>query len=271
MPELRPPDGTLPTATSITAHAFHLGGRIHVRELPGHTAAATSPLTFPGRDGGFFVVLRFGALVALGTTADEEAEVRSMLRPQVENAEPSRGEERVEVRVGTDASEGPGPDGEICLHRLDTGRAQVVANVLGKSAVLTHYEERVLSVFDRVEVMARHLRDATAPATDKELLREIGETLLMRTSMVGRVEVSEKPETTWDDPALDRLYERLAFEFELADRDRALTRKLELVSDVAETYLELLDTRKSVRLEWYIIILIAVEIAIVAWEMLHGF
>jgi uncharacterized Rmd1/YagE family protein len=83
--------------------------------------------------------------------------------------------------------------------------------------------------------------------------------------MVGRVEVGEKPAMTWDEPELDRLYERLAQEFELPDRDRALTRKLEVISDVAGTYLELLDTRKSHRLEWYIVILIVAEI--VAWEL----
>ena len=42
--------------------------------------------------------------------------------------------------------------------------------------------------------------------------------------MVGRVEVAEKPEIVWDDPRLDRLYERLATEYELRDRDRALSR-----------------------------------------------
>jgi uncharacterized Rmd1/YagE family protein len=105
------------------------------------------------------------------------------------------------------------------------------------------------------------------PASGKDLVREIGEVMLIRTRMVGRVEVSEKPEITWDDSELDRLYERLATEFELRDRDRALSRKLELISDVASTYLELLDTRKSRRLEWYIVILILVEIVLFVWEL----
>lgn len=253
----------------LHARALHLGGRVHLRELPGYEPVATSPLTFVGKDGGYFVVLRFGALVSLGTTEAEEQTVMDLLRPHVETPEPTRGTEHAELRVSDDGQEGPGSEGEVRIHTLDIGRAQVVANVLAKSAALTHYEERVMAVFDRIELMARHLRDARAHASDKELLREIGETLLMRTGMVGRVEVREKPEITWDDPALDRLYERLAHEFELTDRDRALSRKLELVSDVAETYLELFHTRKSVRLEWYIIILIAVEIVIIVWEIFH--
>ena len=40
-----------------------------------------------------------------------------------------------------------------------------------------------------------------------------------------------------------------------------------MTEDVAGTYLELLDTRKSVRLEWYIIILIAIEIVLFLWDL----
>jgi uncharacterized Rmd1/YagE family protein len=85
---------------------------------------------------------------------------------------------------------------------------------------------------------------------------------------VGRVEVGEKPEITWDDPDLDRLYEHLAAEYELRERDRALTRKLELASHTVETYLNLLQNRQNLRVEWYIVILIVVEIAIVLYQML---
>lgn len=256
------------TPLRVGAVAHYLGGRIHVRDLEGYAAAATAPFTFHGKDGGFFVVLRFGALVSIGTSEEEEGRVRALLDPMVEQPEPADADETVEIILDEGASEGVTPDGLVRLRMLDVGRAQVLANALGKSAVLTHYERKIMSVFDRVEGLAGQLRDAIAPTSDKELLREIGETLLMRTRMVGRVEVSEKPDVTWDVPELDRLYDRLAVEFELTDRDRALSRKLELVSDVAGTYLELLDTRTSHRLEWYIILLIAFEIiGVILWEM----
>jgi uncharacterized Rmd1/YagE family protein len=86
--------------------------------------------------------------------------------------------------------------------------------------------------------------------------------------MVGRVEVTEKPEITWDRPVLDRLYDRLVTEYELRERDVTLTRKLEIVSRIAETYLELLQNRRSLRVEWYIVLLILVEILIYLYELL---
>ena len=84
---------------------------------------------------------------------------------------------------------------------------------------------------------------------------------------VGRVEVSEKPELTWNNPVLDRLYEHLAYEFELADRDLFLSRKLELITLTAEMYQNLLQNSRGHRVEWYIVVLIFVEIALSAYDL----
>lgn len=258
---------TVKEESRFQARSSFLGGRVATRELEGWPAIATSPLTFPGRKRGFFVLLRFGALVAVDTDPAEAAEVLEHVRSRSEDAHPVRAEETAEVHIVPGAPEGVLPDGEVQLRLLDADRAQVIANVLSKSAALTYYEERVAAVFDQVEALATQLRDTTVPTSGRDILRQIGEALLIQTHMVGRVEVGEKPEITWEDAELDRLYARLALEYELVDRDRALSRKLALISDVASTYLELLDTRKSQRLEWYIIILIAVEIVIIVWDI----
>lgn len=252
----------------IRARARYLGGRLSVREVPPYTPLAQAPLTFAGRDGGSFVVLRFGAVASIGATDAELEEVVHLLRPGGEERPSDAAEEVADVRVDPEGTEGPLSDGGLLLRSLDPPRLQVLAAVLGKSAVLSYYEQRVASVFDRIEMLATHLRNAKVPASGRELLAELGESLLIRTRTVGRVEVGEKPEITWDDPALDRLYERLAAEFELVDRDRALTRKLELISDVASTHLELLNNRKSIRLEWYIVALIFVEIVLFVWQIM---
>jgi uncharacterized Rmd1/YagE family protein len=251
----------------LQARAHLLGGRVAARELEGWETAATSPLTLSGRQGGFFVIMRFGALVEIGADAAEAARILAVVRSMAIEPEPVRADETAEVHIAHGESDAVLPGGDVRFRLLDAGRAQVLAHVLAQSAILGHYEERVAAVFDQVEPLAVQLRTARVPASSRDLLRQIGETLLIRTRMVGRVEVGEKPEVTWEDVELDRLYGRLAVEYELADRDRALTRKLALVSDVAGTCLELLDTRKSVRLEWYIIILIAVEIVLILWEL----
>lgn len=101
----------------------------------------------------------------------------------------------------------------------------------------------------------------------RELTRQIGDVLLTQTRTVGRVEITEKPEMTWDDPKLDRLYERLSMEYELRDRDVALSRKLDLIARTAQTYLDLLQNHQSLRVEWYIVVLILVEIVLILYDL----
>lgn len=250
----------------ITARAHALTSHLALRELPGREAVANNPLTVRGTGGGHLVVFRFGAAVTFGMDPAEEAALLEELGERASDAWEKHGREEVTVRVDPDCSEGADAQGRVQIQALDVGRMQVVANVLAKSAALSYYEERVTGVFDQVEALAERLRRARRATRTRKLLGQIGDVLVTQARMVGRVEVSEKPEMAWDAPILDRLYERLAVEFELRDRDRALSRKLELISDIAGTYLDLIHNRQSLRLEWYIVLLIVFDICLGLWE-----
>jgi uncharacterized Rmd1/YagE family protein len=64
----------------------------------------------------------------------------------------------------------------------------------------------------------------------------------------------------WDNPGLEGLFARLEDEFEVRERHTAIERKLELISRTSHTLLELLSSRHTPRVEWYIVILIVLEI-----------
>ena len=135
---------------------------------------------------------------------------------------------------------------QIILRDGSLERLQLVADILAKNLVLSHYETRIGAIFDRVEPLAAILKEkGRAGAPGKELLRHIGDVLLMQQKIVGRVETGESPELVWARPELDRLYMRLAEEYELRERSRALDRKLEVVSRTVETLLGLVQTRSS--------------------------
>jgi uncharacterized Rmd1/YagE family protein len=81
--------------------------------------------------------------------------------------------------------------------------------------------------------------------------------------------VTEKPDVVWDRPDLDRLYARLEDEYELKERADALSRKLSVIADTAEVLTDIIDTKRSLRLEMIVVVLIAVEIAVAAYQVLH--
>ena len=55
-------------------------------------------------------------------------------------------------------------------------------------------------------------------------------------------------------------------EYDLPQRGRAIERKLAVIQETADTLTDLVSTRTSHRLEWYIIGLIAFEIVLSLWD-----
>ena len=54
----------------------------------------------------------------------------------------------------------------------------------------------------------------------------------------------------------------LAEYYELRDRQLAIERKLMIISKTAQTILDTIQTQRTLRVEWYIVILIVVDIVI---------
>lgn len=260
---------------NFIARALLVGERIDVRAArlgerlanqPAIVTLADSPAG-SRRPAGVAVVFRYGALVLLNVPPPSEREFLERLRPWIQHplAEPET--EQMEVRVEPEGREGM--DGAaVVLRQADLPRLQLLATVLSKSVLLGRYETDVAAAFDQIEPLAEQLQGGDGGRRGaRQLLRHIGTALLSQHRMIGRAEVREKPELLWERPELEPLYQRLADELELVERHTILERKLELISRTAETCLELLHTRRSLRLEWYIVILIVVEIVLFGYDL----
>src|SRR6516162_6554414 len=249
------------TVEVVLVRALLLGERLDTRALERDQPLGVAPLTVEIPGGGTAVL--FGAQTpALDNFV-------TGLRPLVTAAlaVPERDDARVLIRP--EADQVVDLAGNIILRDKTIERLQVVADILAKGLVLSHYETRIAGIFDGIEPLAATLREkGRAGARSKELLRHIGDVLLMQQKMVGRVETGEKPELLWDHPELERLYVRLAEEYELRDRDRALDRKLDVISRTVETLLGLVQTRSSLRVEWYIVLLIVAELVLTIYPLL---
>ena len=106
------------------------------------------------------------------------------------------------------------------------------------------------------------------PAGRRAILQHIGRALLVSQRVSGRVAVAEKPDVLWDRPDLERLYARLQDEYELKERAEALNRKLAVISDTATALTDVIDTERSLRLEFIIVVLIVLEVVIAAFQIL---
>ena len=77
--------------------------------------------------------------------------------------------------------------------------------------------------------------------------------------------------SAWDKPHLERLYARLADEYELKERAESLNRKLGVIAETAQVLTDIIDTRRSLRLELIIVFLILFEVIITLYQLArHG-
>lgn len=251
----------------LRCRAVYCGQRIELKQFRQTQSIATNPLAIHYGHDGVVILFRYGVTVMFGLGALEENRLFDELKPYLRDPLPEIEEEVLEILVKAE-SDGF-TEGALCLSDLSIQRLQVVAEVLAKSVVLAFYEKAVGATFDQVEPLAEQLKTKGRSASGNTLLlKRIGEILSIQSKMVGRVEVSDKPEVLWEYPALERLYQRIENEYEITERHVALERKLQLISRATETILDLLQHNRSLRVEWYIVILIVIEILITLGEKL---
>lgn len=244
----------------VKGRALFLGESLDLSNLEKANCLAKLPLVVATGESGCVVLFRYGAIVHFGLQPVEEASFLSYLKPLVEEPFVSPESEEIELHLDSQAA-GRVDNGTIWIPEFSIEYLQIVADVLAKSAVLAHYESSTAGVFDQIEPFAEGLQRTTKNERwGKELLRQLGTTLSIQHKIVGRVEIIDKPELLWDAPELERLYLRLENEYEIRERHTALERKLDLISGTAETVLGLLQHNSGLRVEWYVVVLIVVEI-----------
>jgi hypothetical protein len=224
-------------------------------------------LTYRFGKEGFVTLFRYGVAVMMCLSRPEEDEVLKALRTRLVRPLPSSEEETLLLEIAPDKDDQILPGGPMILKTMTADHLIVIADALSKSVVLTRDEREVAAVFDVMEPFARQLAESgRAAAGRRTILKLIGNALLVQHRVSGRVAVAEKPDVVWDRHDLERLYARLQDEYELTERAEALSRKLAVIADTAEVLTDIIDTRRSLRLEIIIVVLIAVELVIAGYQ-----
>ena len=247
----------------FSVRALQLGERIDLKGLEREDAFSANPLGFRTASGGTVVLFKFGAAVFFALTPVEEEGLISSLGSRIDELLAERESETARIIVRLDAEDLVTSSGAIQLQSDDPNRLLLIAQAMAVSVALAFDERRIAGAFERIEPVAKRLAKGQLLAGPRAaLLEQIGEALLAQQRLADRVDLDEKPDVLWDHPELERFWARLVDEYDLPQRGRAISRKLEVIRETADTITDLISTRTSHRLEWYIIALIMVEIGL---------
>lgn len=143
----------------------------------------------------------------------------------------------------------------------------IICFVIAKSVALERIEERIDVVFDEVEGLISNLDRGKLELPDRDMARLASSILSFKFTSIAHIMVLDKPDITWENPEADRLYTTMAGLFELNQRYLEIKHKSETLLDMTGVFTGLSHARRAARLEWIIIVLIAIEIALYLLEM----
>lgn len=136
----------------------------------------------------------------------------------------------------------------------------IVAHVISQSVALELYEQKLSDYYER----SRHLIDTADTYSiykRTRLARFAKQLVLVRHDMLIDLHLLDKPNILWDNEDAEKLYNSLAYSLELKDRFDIVEYKLNSIKDDIIMVMDLTNHNHSSFLEWIIIVLIAVEIA----------
>ncbi|UTD26862.1 RMD1 family protein [Bradyrhizobium sp. WD16] len=250
-----------------TAHALHVGDRINTANFEGDALSAV-PLAVRSGEAGIAVLFRYGVAVLIGLSATEETALLDRLSPRIEGRLARFEEETATIELGGGAEDQVPVGGPVQLRDMSAARLLVVSDVLAKSVALAHDEREVARVLEVIDPFAKELAEHGRTGRRRTaLLKLIGNALLVQHRVSGRVAIAEKPDALWDRPDLERLYARLEDEYELHERLEALNAKIEVIAKTATTLADIIDTRRSLRVELVVVLLIAFEIVMTLYQI----
>ncbi len=258
--------------TRYTARALLLGERIDTSGLERSDVISTAPLAFRVGPSGFAVLFRYGCAVLVGLSPVEEDELLRGIQPRVSTPSTKIEDEVATIEIAPERDDQIEIGGPISVKDLTPPRLLVIADVLAKNVALVRDEREVNKVLEVIEPFASRLAaTGRAPFDRRNMLRLIGQALLVHHRMSGRIAIEEKPDVLWDRVDLERLYARLEDEYELKERANALRHKLQVIEETTRALTDIIDTERSARLEFIIAVLIVVEILIAFYDLfIHG-
>lgn len=228
-----------------------------------HKGGAVMAVPFGGGTASFFP---FGVVVLQDVPATTHAELLTLVKPHLDDGGKGTlvAEESFEVQEDAAAKVSMN-EGHLMIDALNADRAGVIALTLAQSVAMEYYEAIIEKMSEETGKLVERLRrHGSAPHRIRKLHKFIGEAVSTRNEVLSVLHLLDKPDATWEDAAMNRIYDDLRAEFDLSDRFSALETRLRSLQEALELILDVVRDRRLVFLEATIVVLILIEILMTA-------
>lgn len=159
----------------------------------------------------------------------------------------------------------------VVLPVLEVGAVEIVAEVLAQSVAMDYYADDVAEIEAETDRIAAELRKkGRIPGDVRPTLQFIGLCIATRNDIISTLALFDKPDATWENEQLDRLWNGMRKMLEFDDRYRALDAKLRMFQDNLVLLVDLARQRHTLVLELAVVLLIIVEVLVMVWQLITG-
>jgi uncharacterized Rmd1/YagE family protein len=249
--------------------ALDLGDDIDIKKLMQEKSSHVEyirweePFKFKYGDGMVYVY-SFGAVVGLNVPTKQFNSLLSELDEYVVGQVKHTSVETLEI-IANKEKEFEVFEDRFYIPKLDDGVIATVAFVLAQSVSLERVEQKTGVLIDEIE---KFLSEKGKVAKGRKSLGLAMKILKTRHEILSDVMILDKPDITWESEVYDQIYQKLSRYYELSRRYKNVTTKLDHAFEVASVLLEIHSESKANFLEWMIILLFVVEIAMSLIEKL---
>jgi len=249
--------------------ATYLEGQIALKrfrsDFPQYTPLHIDPLIIEPEKGSYAAITKFGAVIFWNCSDKAREEILSELEnlPDAQQRNPNVQDE-LAVHIGGEADQVT--FSAIRLRDLTVEKLKFISLALGQSVALERFEIELTEVLRQFEPVVGELRRSGGLLLSKKaVLMHVGFAMQVRSAILANLTLFDAPPEAWESEALAHLDSQLYDYFDLDERLAAINQKVAYLTDANSILTTMLNTQKSERLEWIVIILIAIEIVIFLW------
>ncbi|OGG51790.1 hypothetical protein A3D72_04480 [Candidatus Uhrbacteria bacterium RIFCSPHIGHO2_02_FULL_57_19] len=219
----------------------------------------------------YALLYSFGVIVYLGATPEQEAEFKKTVHSAFNEPERKIWSDEYEVEVDSALPQDAVEFERVRVRELTPDRVDIICRIMAQSVAITQFDIQVDGIIKRFGSVYEGLgRSGRLRVSPRDLLRTIGTNDEILRSIIAELALLNVPQITWTDPSIERLWADLRGNFEMQDRFERLQFKLDYLRSSTEQLFDILQTRRSMRLELFLGLLFIIEVVVVIIEFLRG-
>lgn len=253
-------------------HAYHLYETLKIKAInrlfeDKSVKKSATRLVFQEGERGFYFIYRFGSVIFFNVGPETRESVLNKLKSLIGEKPEMIISEDFALRI--DPGEGISVEFDTAtIDKFTIDRLEIISMVLAQSTALEYFEIKVDDMLGRSADIGHALKKrGRLERRAGEIKKFIGQCITTKQSLVASLYLLDKPDETWEDQVLDKLYREAVDMFELRDRYKTVDYKLRMIQENLELIADLLQYRHANFLEWAIIVLIAIEIVLFVFQL----